>query len=230
MSTFEMLQNRVLDATLRGGTGNRDQVKEDINEAIKTVDAICRPALASSVEVINPNQTDYSISSDFGLTTLTSIREVVYTSISGSQPWVLEETTAWNIRQLRQNFVNSTYINLYALEGLDTFLVYPITQNVGDTITIYYVPRPVDLVNNGDVPTGLPPEWHELYEIQAIQRSMRQSSPEYALMYGQLFDKKLGEYRKWRNKRGSSISRRAILGRYGGRRLVPHDNSADWRW
>lgn len=230
MSTYLMLQNRVLDATLRGGTGNRDQVKEDINEAIKHVDSICRPALASSVEVIIPSQQDYSLSADFGLTTLTSIREVVYQSISGSQPWALEETTAWNIRQLRQNFVTSTYINLYALEGLDTFLVYPVTQNAGDTITIYYVPRPASLVNDGDTPTGLPEEWHELYEIDAIQRSMRQSSPEYAMQYTQLFDKKLGDYRKWRNKRGASISRRAIIGRYGGRRLVPHDNSADWRW
>jgi hypothetical protein len=225
-----MLQNRVLDATLRGGTGNRDQVKEDINEAIKHVDAICRPAITFSTEVVTPNQQDYSLSADFGLTDLTGIREIVYQSISGAQPWVLEETTAWNVRQLRQNFVNSTYINLYALEGLDTLLVYPVTQNVGDLITIHYVERPLDLILDEDVPTGLPPEWHELYEIDAIQRSMRQSSPEYAMSYTQLFDKKLGDYRKWRNKRGASISRRAILGRYGGRRLVPHDNSADWRW
>lgn len=225
-----MLQNRVLDATLRGGTGNRDQVKEDINEAIKMVDAICRPRLSSAVVVVNPNQQDYSILTDFGINGLVNIREVIYTSISGSQPWALEETTAWNIRQLRQNFVNSTYINLYALEGIDTFLVYPVTQNVGDTITLYYNPRPADLVLDADVPVGIPPEWHELYEIAAIQRSMRQSSPEYASLYTQMFDKKLGDYRKWRNKRGASISRRAVLGRYGGRRLVPHDNSADWRW
>jgi hypothetical protein len=155
---------------------------------------------------------------------------VVYTSISGSQPWTLEETTAWNIRQLRQNFVNSTYINLYALEGLDLFVVYPITQNVGDTITIYYVPRPADLVADGDIPSGLPPEWHELYEVRAIQRAMRQSSPEYSMQYTSLFDKKIGEYRAWRNQRGGSMSRRAVIGPARGRRLVPHDNSTDWRY
>ena len=229
MSTFVEMQDRVLDNCLRGGDGNRTQIKGHINEAIKRVDALCRPQLSSSVEVILPNQSDYSLSLDFGITDLTSIREVVYTSISGSQPWTLEESQAGYVRQLRQNFISSTYINLYALEGLDKFLVYPLTQNTGDTITIYYVPRPADLVNNADVPTGLPPEWHELYELRATQSAMRQTSPEYAAEYRQLFQAELGEYRKWRNKRGSSMGRRSVVGRYGGRRLVPHDNSTDWR-
>lgn len=225
--------NRVQDATLRGGAltgGNRDQIREHVNEAIKAVDLMLRPQLASSIEVVVANQQDYSISADFGLTTLTSIRDVVYTSISGSQPWTLQETTASNIRALRQNFINSTYINLYALDGLDKFLVYPITQNVGDTITIYYVPRPPDLVLDADIPTGLPPEWHELYELFAIQQAMRPQSPEYAMQYTQLFDKKLDDYRRWRNKRGSASGRRAIVGRNGAWRLRPHDNSTDWRY
>lgn len=230
MSTFLEMQDRVLDNCLRGGSGNRTQIKGHINEAIKRVDALARPQLSSSVEVLVPNQQDYSLATDFLITDLTSIREVIYTSISGSQPWTLEETSAGNIRELRQNFQNSTYVNLYALEGLDKFLVYPITQNTGDTITIYYVPRPADLVSDGDIPTGLPPEWHELYELRATQSAMRQTSPEYAAEYRQLFRDELGEYRKWRNKRGSSMGRRSVVGRYGGRRLVPHDNSTDWRY
>lgn len=223
--------NRCQDNTLRGGAltgGNRDQMKEHINEAYKYVYAVTRPTLASSIEVIVANQQDYSISVDFGLTTLTTIRDVVYTSISGSQPWTLEETSPSTIRDLRQNFINSTYINLYAVDGLDLFMVYPMTQNVGDTITIYYVPRPADLVNDADVPVGIPPEFHELIELYAIQSAMRQTSPEYSLQYTQLFEHKLDEYRKWKNRRNSAQGRRATVGRRN-RPLRPHDNSTDWR-
>lgn len=233
MSTFGTMVDRVMDNTLRGGAlagGNRDQIKGHLNDAIKYVDAMLRPQIASSVEVVTAGQQDYSIVTNFGITNLGSIRDVVYTSINGSQPWTLEETTPSNIRALRQNFVNSTYINLYALDGLDLFMVYPITQNVGDTITIVYVPRPIDLVNESDVPVGLPPEFHELYEVYAAQSAMRQSSPEYAAQYYQLFQAKLGDYRAWRNKRGSASGRKAVVGRNGAWRLRPHDNSTDWRY
>lgn len=225
------LVNRIMDASLRGGAlagGNRDQVKEDLNEAIKWVDALCRPQIQASIEVLVAGQTDYSLSTDFGLSGFTSIREVVYTGTANSTPWSLEETSAAYIRELRQSFVNSNYVNLYALEGLDSFLLYPATQSVGDTITIYGVPRPADLANETDVPTGLPAEFHELYEVATIQRSMRQTSPEIAAAYTQMWEHKLGEYRKWKNRRGGAGPRRSVVGSYG-RRLVPHDQSADWR-
>lgn len=231
MSTFGTMLDRCQDNTLRGGAltgGNRDQMKGHINDGYKYVYAVTRPTLSSSIEVIVPNQQDYSIAVDFGLPSLTTIRDVVYTSITGSQPWTLEETSPSMIRDLRQNFINSTYINLYAIDGLDLFMVYPMTQNTGDTITISYVPRPADLVNETDIPVGIPPEFHELIELYAIQSAMRQSSPEYALSYTQLFEHKLDEYRKWKNRRASAQGRRATVGRRN-RPLRPHDNSTDWR-
>lgn len=224
-----MLQNRVLDATLRGGTGNRDQIKEDLNEAIKYVDAVTRPQVTSSVEVMTANQGDYSLKTDFAITDVTSIRDVTYTAQSGPGTTSLEEVQPSFIRELRQTSTASYWINCYAIDGLDRFMVYPATQAAGDTITIYYVPRPIDLVADSDVPTGVPPEFHELYELYAIQRSMRQSSPEYAAQYTQMFEHKLGEYRKWKNRRGNALARRAVVGR-AFRRGIPHDNSADWRY
>lgn len=233
MSDFVTLQNRVLDATLRGddgsANGNRAQIGNDINEAIHQVDALLRPQLSSTVKVITMGQANYSLSTDFGLTGLTGIRDIVYQGQTSSQPWTLAETTPALIREMRQTFTNSNYINLYAIDGLDQLLLYPTTQSVGDTITIYYITRSADLVNPTDVPTGLPEEFHEIYEIAAIQRSMRQSSPEYAAQYTQMYEHKLGEYRKWKNKRGGARPRRSVVGRYG-RRMIPRDNSTDWRY
>jgi hypothetical protein len=231
MSTFGMLANRVLDATLRGGNlagGNRDQVKEDINEAIKQVDAVLRPNRTISIEVLVAGQKDYSMAA-LGLTAATSIRSITYTSVtSGQQGEPLQETTPERVRELRIRNQNASWINMYALDGLDTLMVNPAMNAVGDTIAITYVPRSTALVNETDIPSGLPEEWHDIYELAAIQRSMRQSSPEYAAHYLQMYEHKLDEYRKWRNRRSGALGMTATVGRYG-RRPAWHDNSADWR-
>lgn len=227
------LVNRIMDATLRGGNltgGNRDQVKEDLNEALKEVDAILRPVTKKVVKTLTANVGDYSILNDFAITDLTSIRDITYVSVSDpSITRSLESASPEFVRELRQTFVFSTYVDLWALEGFDTLLLYPVTQNNGDTVTIYYTARPADLTNETDVPVGLPPEFHDIYEVATIKRSMRQTSPEYAQMYYQLFETRCNDYRKFRNRRDGAVARRVVAGR-PGRRLVPHDNSADWRY
>lgn len=228
MSTFADMLDRVQDATLRGGSGNRTQIKAELNESIKQVDALLRPAISSSIETITANNGDYSIRTDFLITDLMDIRDVQYTPIGGGLLRTLRESTPVEIRELRQTTNTSNYIDLYALDGLDKFMIYPITQSVGDTITIYYVPRPADLVNDSDIPTGLPAEWHELYEYCCIPRSMRQTSPEETMRYMSMYDKKLGEYRKWRNRRAGARSRVVVVG--SSRVRMPHDNSMDWRF
>lgn len=224
---FLMLQNRVLDATLRGGTGNREQIKEDLNEAIKEVDALLRPQIKNSVETLLVNQGDYSIAGDFGITDMLGIRDITYVGVS--DPSIIRPLTPMSpeeIRGLRTTFSYSTYVNGWAQDGLDRVMIYPSTQSVGDQITIYYVPRPADLTLNTDVPTGLPPEWHDIYVVAATYRSMRQTSPEYALMYKQQFDQRLGDYRKWVNRRSGATPRRAVVGA-PGRRMVPSSPSMD---
>lgn len=227
------LANRVQDATLRGGNltgGNRDQVKEDIQEAIYEVDMLLRPKTISAVVPLVANQGSYSILADFGITGLTNIRDITYVSVSDpSITRTLESASPEFVREQASNFVFSSYVDLWALDGLDTLLLYPITQNTGDTITIYFTQRPAALATENDSPIGLPVEWHDIYELAAIKRSMRQSSPEYAGMYYQMFETRCNDYRKWRNKRDGAVARRVVAGR-PGRRLVPHDNSADWRY
>lgn len=229
MTTFGDMQDRVMDETNRGGDGNRTQIKLHINEAIKQVDALLRPQILKVTKTLVASQNDYSIATDFLLTNVGEIRHIDYTSISGSSPYPLEETGAERIRELRRTLTTSTFVNLYALDGLDLFLIYPTTTAVGDSVTISYAPIPADLVNTGDIPVGLPALWHEIYEIAAIQSAMRIQDPQGAMAYGILYDKKLGDYRKWRNRRSTTLSRRAVIGRYG-RRMRPHDNSTDLRY
>lgn len=227
MSDFVTLQNRVMDETLRGGDGNRTQIKAHINEAIKMVDALLRPKTLSVTKTLVAAQQNYSIVTDFLITDLTSIRDILYSSITLGTSRPLEETTAAMIREMRLTPTFSNYVSMYALDGLDLLLLFPTTQNVGDTVTIYYTSRPVDLVNDADIPVGIPPEFHELYEIAAIQSAMRVSmGPDEAMKYSALFDKKLNDYRKWRNHHTGTLARKAMVGRYG-RRIQPHDPSTD---
>lgn len=229
MSTFGAMLDRIQDATLRGGDGNRTQIKLELNESIKLVDALVRPAISSSIEVIIANDGDYSLKNDFLITDLTSIRDLVYTPISGNLPITLRETTPDLIRLTRQvSFTSSIGASRYALEGLDLLMIAPLTQATGDTLTIYYVPRPADLTLDADIPVGVPVEWHLLYELACIPRSMRQTSPEETLRYTAMFDKALGDYRRWRNRRAGARSRVVIPGHY--RRPLPHDPSTDLRY
>lgn len=225
MSTFKDMLDRVQDATLRGGSGQRVQIMAELNEAIKQVDALVRPLISSSVEVVLPNQGDYKLSTDFAITDLTSIRDVVYTPTSGNQPRSLRETTPDVIRSLRQTSATSYWSDCYALDGLDLLMLYPVSSSTGDSVTIWYVPREDDLVNPTDVPKGLPPEWHDLYEYACIPRSMRQTSPEEVMRYAAMYEKRLGDYRKWRNRRSGARSR-TVVPKQGYRRL-PHDPSTD---
>lgn len=226
------LANRVQDATLRGGAltgGNRDQIKEDIQEAIYEVDLLLRPKVLSAVVTLTANQGSYSLVTDFGLPNVSDIRDITYVSVSDpSITRTLESSSPEFVREQRATFVFSSYVNLWAMDGLDTLLLYPITQNVGDKITIYYTTRPAALNLETDVPTGLPVEWHDIYELAATKRSMRQSSPDYAQMYYGMFETRLNDYRKWRNKRNGAVAGRVIAGR-PGRRFVPHNNSTDLR-
>lgn len=226
------LVNRIMDATLRGGAltgGNRDQVKEDLNAAIHWVDAILRPVTKTATVAVTANQQDFSILTDLGISDLNGIRDIVYNAVNSAQIWPLEATTPEYIRELRRTFQVTTYINLYSIEGIDTLMLYPASQNTGDTLTIYYTQRQPDLASETDVPSGIPVDFHEVYEVATIMRSMRQSSPEYAAQYRQAFNEICGEYRKWRSKRTGGLAMRVVVGR-PGRRMVPHDNSADWRY
>lgn len=225
MSSFGAMLDRIQDATMRGGLDNRAQIKFELNESIKQVDALVRPAIASSVEVVTAGDGDYSIINDFLITNLTSIRDVQYTPITGASPRSLRESTPEEIRALRRNPPSASYVDLYALEGLDYLLLYPISTSVGDTLTVWYVPRPVDLTLDSDVPTGLPVEFHDLYEYACIPRSMRQTSPEETARYLVMYDKRLGDYRKWRNRRAGARSR-VVVPKQPYRR-APRDPSTD---
>lgn len=224
------LANRVMDATLRGGSltgGNRDQIKEDINEAIKEVDALLRPTTKKVTKTLIASQLDYSLVTDWLLTDVTSIRDIVYASTSNpGVPRTLMATSPEELRALRNQFVYSDWVGRWAFEGWDTVLLYPTTQQSGDTIDIYYTARPADLLNETDVPIGLPPEFHDVYELAAIKRSMRQTSPEYAQQYYAMFQKRLDDYRKFRSHRDGALARRVTVGRAGARQR-PRDPSTD---
>lgn len=229
MSTLGELADAVQDATLRGGE-NRTQIIKNINDSIREVDSTLRPAVTSVTKTLTANVGDYSLASAFLLTDVGSIRDITwFTPSNPTANTPLGACSPSEIRAYRTQSSNlySTYVSLWALSGLDLLMLYPTTTSASDTITLYYSRLAVDLVAETEIPSGLPAQWHDLYVLCAIARAMRQTSPEYSLMYKRHYSDRLDDYWRWKNRRDGAISRSAYMPR--GRR-IPHDNSADVRY
>lgn len=226
MSTLGEMADAVQDATLRGGE-NRTQIIADLQQAIWEVDALLRPTVATVSKGLTAGQGDYSLTTDWALFDVQSVRDVIYSGTSIDQVWPLAPASPQDVRDLRQQDVTATTVNLWAFDDIDTFMIYPITQSVGDTVSITYVKRAVALADESSVPTGLPVDFHDIYVIAGIRRSMRQQSPEYTQMYHAYWNTRLDEYRRWRNRRDGAMPRRARVRGWG--RRTYHDNSVDYR-
>lgn len=64
----------------------------------------------------------------------------------------------------------------YALNGANMFMIYPTPTSSTDTLTYYYVPRPIALAVTTDDPStatlgGIPAEYHRAIELYALWRA-----------------------------------------------------------
>jgi len=119
--------------------------------------------------------------------------EDIYTT-SGNTNFRLTRKSTTDLINLRLFSVTSSPEQLYAVSGTNMLMVYP-TPLTGDTITVYYVPRPTALASPTDDPSsaslgGIPSEFHyglELYmqwkAADAFDDESSSSGESYRRMY-----------------------------------------------
>lgn len=116
----------------------------------------------------------------------------------------------------------------YTIDG-DLLTLYP-TPGSGETLTVYYVPRPTALSATSDAPTDIPAEFHKLLEWWALAEGGeydQSSTGGGGLASLARYENGVKQLRKYARLRGGN--RLAPL-RPGRRAVPPHDNSQDLRW
>ena len=167
---------------------------------------------------------DYTLDTD-----ILSILKI-YNSAS-SINYYMERVTLGDIVDMRRagNSGAVPPARYYAVAGSNLLTVYP-TPGSGETLTVYYVPRPTALSASSDVPSDVPAEFHKAIEFYALREAADYDDDQSSYI-GRYYDQ---QYVAWiqRIKKnvlqmGGSRLPRAVLNRTRRLSSVPHDPSQD---
>lgn len=212
MSTFKELQDRVLDGSKRAGLTDLTEVKSLINQVMLNMGALVRPTITVVTKTLTVDDPDYSIGTDWLLTDVVAIRHIGITDSGTGQNYLLEQVAPEYVLLMRQTQSTSGgQMNLYSLEGLDNVSFWPAPSTTTTLATITYVARRTVLVADGDIPGGIPVEFHDTIVLGALARALRVWSPERARAYAMDYKQGILEYRQWKNRYGGAWMAKAIV-------------------
>lgn len=227
MATFKEMQDRTLDGSKRAGLTDVTEIKALLNQAYLEMSALVRPNVVDVSKTLTAGDGDYSISADWALSDVQAIRHITITDSGTSQVYDLERVMPDYVLMLQQNQTSAGGMRWWAQDGLDRVLFYPAPSTTTTNLTITYVRRPAVLVNDGDIPVGIPVEFHDTIVLGALARALRIWNPMYARGYHADYRQGLQEYRQWLNRQGGTWAPKAIV--KGGRsNHALHDNSTDY--
>ena len=203
MATFLQLRGRVKDAAQRPSNLDDTETGALVNDAYLEVCSRLRIPVTSVTKTLTANQGDYTITS--APISISDLTEVIAITCSTSNGTMLEESPD-NILFYRNRGTIVGAPSVYAIAGLDLLMVWPLPQ-ANDTLTIYYSQRPAIMVADGDTPSALPTEWHDLVELGGVMRAMRVTSTPEARQCREDFRTRLRDYTIWQNTRRGSRAR-----------------------
>lgn len=143
----------------------------------------------------------------------------------GSRPLVptsIEQILEWSAETVPSG--ESTH---YALLGNDQIQFYP-TPTGADTITLYYVKVPTELVAVDDVPSLQEPYATDCLVWGASFRAATFLKDPDAVLFKQLYDAALGKFRGHLRRKEGSMARQFRITR--GNQVIPSDPSVDRGW
>lgn len=230
MANLGQFRNRVaLKIGLDNSPDSIEQVEIDswINEAIRDILMETQVYVVEGVANFTSGTSDYTLDSK-----ILDIKDVFITSDGIN--YTLDKVSPDAIIQYRrgQNVATGP-ARYYAVNGANNIMVWPIPGS-SDTMTFWYVPRPIELVNASDDPSdsshgGIPTEWHKGIESYALWQAgdyADDSSSQNGLTYQQLYEKWLLKIKKERSRKGGRRLGAIVAGRRK-RPFAPHDPSTD---
>jgi hypothetical protein len=225
VATFKELQDRSLDGSKRAGLTDLNEIKSLVNQVYKEMTARLKPVITEVNKTLTVDDGDYIVSTDWSLQAIVDIRHMRITDSGTAQVYLLERVMSDTILLLRQTQSTSGgQMNFWAYDGLDLVRFYPAPSTTTTQLTISYIARPSALVNDADVPAGIPEEFHDVIVLGVLARSLRVWNPGYAMQYQGEYRRGIDDYRRWLNRMGGSWAPKVIV--KGARSQGPfHDNS-----
>lgn len=151
----------------------------------------------------------------------------------------LEPVDLNTIIQQRAAITNTGIPQMYALVGQSQLELFPAPQGTGATLVVWFYSFDTAdrLVTDGNVPTLVPDEYHDVIELAAAYRlaGINESAGENKNLAGELFalyQQRLGELRAYMRRHESKQPRRMKAGYPGRVRTRPAVPSQDLggRW
>ncbi len=215
-----------LDDTADGA--DETLVDQWANEAIVDILLQTRCYVVSATTSLTADQGDYTLDAD--------ILHVVdvYLTDSGNA-FRLKQVSPQVLLDMRvtSNSQATAPVTHFAVSGANLLMVYPI-PSTADTVTLYYVPRPIALSADTDDPSdstmgGIPTEFHRAIvkyaEAEAADYQDDQTS-QHGDRYRADYERWLGKIRKYTNQKGHTETTAFEI---PGRSYPPHDPSTDVR-
>jgi hypothetical protein len=150
-----------------------------------------------------------------------------------AEVWLPQRTTPAEIMQMRRSSwgADTGTGRYYALNGSNLLMFHPALVE-GDTILMYYVPKPTEMSSGTNDPSsdtwgGIPVEYHPALVMYACWKMADyddDSSSNMGLSYQQQYEKLVRDCRRFMRNRGGRSLGRAVVGR---RRAVPSQPSQD---
>lgn len=223
MATFEQLKTRAQNLAL-----NDDDTEAGlaVNDTLVDIVVSAQLKVGAATAPLTSGQSVYDISTDWSITDFGALQYMEYLALGSSQAYILEPISADEIIALNAtNPLGAT--RQYAFLGLDTIRVWPEPQTTGDTMTVYYAKTPADLVNDSDVPTDIPSQWHWLIYIGAAARLADAVGEDQNLSTAldAKFAVGMDKFQKFLTRRGGRTARRLQHGYLRTPRRPFHDNS-----
>lgn len=166
-------------------------------------------------------------------TDILAILDITVTDSGTGDTLMPQRTTAEDIlwKRSRGGDDATSPMLYYALAGNDLLLVYP-TPAAGDSLDVFYVPRPTALSISSQDPStdtlgGIPTEYHKAIELYACWQAAEYTDHQpsrYGLKFQQDYEAWLVRIRKQARNKGGRYLGAARLGR---RVRVPRSPSAD---
>lgn len=203
MATLATLRNVIsakigLDNT--GSSSDQALMDEWINQGVLDVMVRTRCTVLPAVLTLTAGADDYELDPD-----ILRILDATVGSVG------LERRSPEDILRLRRAATSGGSARFYAVNGANLLMVYP-TPSAGDSITFYYIPRPLALSDPDDTPEDIPAEFHKLVEWYALAE---------AADYDDDGSSGIGSQYIGRYEKGIAEARRAISQK-GGVRLAPN--------
>lgn len=213
MSTLTELRDRVLDGSRRAGLTDTTEITSLINQAYLQLVAQTRPLITTATITLVSGTGDYTLSAaPFSLTDIQDIRNLVITDSGTLQSYLLQQCTPEFMALIRQTQSTAGgQMTYWSASGLNQISFFPAPSSTSTSLALTYQARPALLAAAGDVPVGIPVEYHDLIVVGALARAVRVWKPEIGSFYHDSYNKMLGEYRQYLNRRTGAWKSKAVV-------------------